>query len=70
MPPDTTTTPSIRFNIHREPEGLWAESPRLPGWSAAAPTWDELCRLCFEATALLVGTDVTKICVEVTDAAG
>lgn len=32
----------MRFVYHREPEGWWAESPDLPGFSAAAPTLLEL----------------------------
>jgi predicted RNase H-like HicB family nuclease len=27
---------------HREPDGWWADSPAVPGWSATAATLDEL----------------------------
>jgi predicted RNase H-like HicB family nuclease len=27
---------------HHDPEGWWADSPSVPGWSATAPSLDEL----------------------------
>jgi len=33
---------TVRVIYHREPEGWWAESPDVPGWSAAGETYDEL----------------------------
>jgi predicted RNase H-like HicB family nuclease len=30
---------------HRDPAGWWADSPAVPGWSAAADTLDELRKL-------------------------
>jgi predicted RNase H-like HicB family nuclease len=33
---------SIRMEYHREPDGWWAESPDLPGFSAAGRTFAEV----------------------------
>jgi predicted RNase H-like HicB family nuclease len=35
----------IRVIYHCEPEGWWAESPDLKGWTAAADTYDEIVKL-------------------------
>lgn len=32
----------IRVIYHREPDGWWAESDAVPGWTAAAPAPDAL----------------------------
>ncbi len=33
---------AIPVIYHQEPDGWWADSPLLPGWTAAAETLDEL----------------------------
>lgn len=33
---------TARVIYHQEPEGWWAESPEVPGWSAAGESFDEL----------------------------
>ncbi len=33
---------NVKVVYHREPDGWWAESPDVDGWSAAAPTLAEL----------------------------
>lgn len=33
---------AIVIIYHREPDGFWAESPDAPGFTAVAPTMDEL----------------------------
>lgn len=38
----------IQIFMHEEPEGWWAESPQMPGWSAAAETAEELQALAAE----------------------
>lgn len=32
----------MRVIYHHEPDGWWAESPDLDGWSAAGATYDEV----------------------------
>ena len=32
----------VRIRYHHEPEGWWADSPDLPGFSAAAETFSEV----------------------------
>jgi predicted RNase H-like HicB family nuclease len=32
----------VRVIYHQEPEGWWAESPDVPGWSAAGMTYEEV----------------------------
>lgn len=36
------TRRKIQMRYHYEPEGWWAESPELPGFSAAGATFDEV----------------------------
>jgi predicted RNase H-like HicB family nuclease len=38
----------IRVIYHREPEGWWAESHDVPGWSAAGATFEEVYALAEE----------------------
>ncbi|MGN6256531.1 MAG: type II toxin-antitoxin system HicB family antitoxin [Solirubrobacterales bacterium] len=35
----------IRVIYHHEPEGWWARSPDVKGWTAVADTYDELVKL-------------------------
>jgi hypothetical protein len=34
--------------VHREDGALWTECPECPGWTAAAPAFDDLFRLVSE----------------------
>ena len=36
---------TIRILYHQEPQGWWAESPDVDGWSVAGETYDEVRRL-------------------------
>lgn len=38
----------VRVIYHCEPEGWWAESPDVPGWSAAGATYEEVRQLAVE----------------------
>jgi len=38
-------TVTIRILYHQEPQGWWAESPDIDGWSVAGETYDEVRRL-------------------------
>ena len=35
----------VRILYHREPQGWWAESPEVNGWSVAGQTYDEVRRI-------------------------
>ena len=39
---------TVRVLYHEEPEGWWAESPDLDGWTAAGETFDEVRELAEE----------------------
>jgi predicted RNase H-like HicB family nuclease len=36
---------TVRVIYHHEPDGWWAESPDIDGWSAAGATYGEVHRL-------------------------
>jgi predicted RNase H-like HicB family nuclease len=36
---------TVRVLYHREPEGWWAESPDIVGWSIAGESYEEVRRL-------------------------
>jgi predicted RNase H-like HicB family nuclease len=38
-------TVTIRILYHQEPQGWWAESPDIDGWSVAGATYEEVRRL-------------------------
>ena len=38
----------IRVIYHREPEGWWAESPDVKGWTAVGDSYSEVLRLAEE----------------------
>lgn len=45
--PTSSGSRTITFILHEEPpHGWWAESPDIPGYSAAAGTADEVKALC------------------------
>ena len=35
----------VRILYHREPQGWWAESPEVNGWSVAGQTYEEVRRI-------------------------
>ena len=52
---------AIRVIYHREPEGWWADSPDVPGWSAAGESYDKVRALVDEGVALALGRDDVTI---------
>ncbi|HEX4518154.1 MAG TPA: hypothetical protein VH063_01100 [Gaiellaceae bacterium] len=46
---------TIRVIHLREPEGRWAESPDVPGWSAAGESYDGVRALGDEGIAIAAG---------------
>jgi predicted RNase H-like HicB family nuclease len=52
---------TVRVIYHREPEGWWAESPDVPGWSAAGETYDDVRALVDEGVAMALGRDSLSI---------
>lgn len=50
---------TVRVIYHHEPDGWWAESPDVEGWSAAGETYDEVHGLAEEGVRFaLEGDDV------------
>ena len=47
----------VRIIYHREPEGWWAESPEIPGWSTAGATYEEVRALVDEGLPIALGRD-------------
>jgi predicted RNase H-like HicB family nuclease len=48
----------IVVRYHHEPEGWWAESDDLPGWSAAGDTFAEVRELAYQGVPHFVGSAV------------
>jgi predicted RNase H-like HicB family nuclease len=46
---------AIRVIYHREPDGWWAESPDVPGWSAAGATFEEVYALAEDGVRFAAG---------------
>jgi predicted RNase H-like HicB family nuclease len=46
---------TVRVIYHCEPEGWWAESPDVPGWTAAGATYDEVRALAGEGVLVALG---------------
>ncbi len=46
----------VRIRYHHEPEGWWADSPDLPGFSAAGETFDEVREMVLEGVAFTTDT--------------
>lgn len=46
----------VRIRYHHEPEGWWADSPDLPGFSAAGETFDEVRAMALEGVSLATDT--------------
>lgn len=47
----------VRVAYHHEPDGWWAESPDIDGWSVAGGSYVEIRRLAVEGVAFAVGRD-------------
>lgn len=45
----------VRVIYHCEPDGWWAESPDVQGWSAAGETYDEVLELAEEGIPFALG---------------
>jgi predicted RNase H-like HicB family nuclease len=52
---------AVRVIYHREPEGWWAESPEIPGWSAAGETYEEVRALVDEGVEIALGRQDVEI---------
>jgi predicted RNase H-like HicB family nuclease len=48
---------TVRVIYHHEPEGWWADSPDVEGWSAAGDTYAEVRRLASEGVPFALGRD-------------
>jgi predicted RNase H-like HicB family nuclease len=53
----------VRIRYHHEPEGWWADSPDLPGFSAAGETFDEVREMALEGVSF--ATDAEPEIVEI-----
>lgn len=51
----------IRVIYHEEPEGWWAESPDVEGWSAAGATYAEVRGLVTEGVRFALDRDDVEI---------
>jgi predicted RNase H-like HicB family nuclease len=49
----------IRMEYHQEPEGWWADSPDLPGFSAAGPTLADVREQAHEGAEYFAGEELT-----------
>jgi predicted RNase H-like HicB family nuclease len=49
---------TVRVIYHHEPDGWWAESPDIDGWSAAGGTYTEVVKLAEEGAPFTLGHDV------------
>lgn len=47
----------VKVIYHREPDGWWADSPDVPGWSATAATLPELRPLVTEGLQFALNSD-------------
>jgi predicted RNase H-like HicB family nuclease len=48
---------TVRVIYHHEPDGWWAESPDIDGWSAAGATYSEVVELAEEGVPFALGHD-------------
>ncbi len=51
----------IRVIYHREPEGWWAESPDVAGWTAVADSYSEIVKLAEEGIPFALECDEVPI---------
>lgn len=49
---------TVRVIYHHEPDGWWAESPDVEGWSGAAATFEEMKELAEEGVRFALERDV------------
>jgi predicted RNase H-like HicB family nuclease len=49
---------TIRVIYHHEPDGWWAESPDVEGWSAAADSYPEVVKLTEQGIPFALKQDV------------
>ena len=54
-------TKTIRIIYHEEPEGWWADSPDIPGWSAAGSSYPELRATVVEGIAFASGEPAAEV---------
>jgi predicted RNase H-like HicB family nuclease len=47
----------VRIRYHHEPEGWWADSPDLPGFSAVGRTFDEVREMALDGVAFATDTE-------------
>ena len=52
---------TVRVIYHHEPKGWWAESPDVPGWSAAGESYREVRGLVDEGIGIALGADEVRI---------
>jgi predicted RNase H-like HicB family nuclease len=52
---------TVRVLYHEEPEGWWAESPDVDGWTAAGGTFDEVRELAEEGIRFALEDDAVAI---------
>jgi predicted RNase H-like HicB family nuclease len=52
---------TVRVLYHEEPDGWWAESPDVDGWSAAGATFDEVHRLAAEGVRFALQDESVEI---------
>ena len=51
---------TVRVIDHHEPDGWWAESPDIDGWSAAGDTDSEVVKLAEEGVPFALGHDAVR----------
>ena len=51
----------VRVIYHQEPEGWWAESPDVPGWSAAGESYGEVRALVEDGVGIALGGAAVSI---------
>ena len=47
---------TVRILYHREPQGWWADSPDLEGWTVAGLTYDEVRELAADGVSFAVAS--------------
>jgi predicted RNase H-like HicB family nuclease len=52
---------TVRVIYHHEPDGWWAESPDIDGWSAAGASYDEVHRLAEEGVRFALERDAIHV---------
>jgi predicted RNase H-like HicB family nuclease len=51
-----TVAVTVRVLYHHEPEGWWAESPDIDGWSVTGESYEEVRRLVDDGVAFALAT--------------